>query len=51
MLSPRDILGADGRIAARLSRYEMRPEQLELADAVAAALAKGRHLIAESRPG
>ncbi|HND56728.1 MAG TPA: helicase, partial [Pirellulaceae bacterium] len=44
-------LGADGRIAARLSRYEMRPEQLELADAVAAALAKGRHLIAEAGTG
>ena len=31
------ILGPGGRIAARLSTYETRPEQLEMAEAVAAA--------------
>ena len=34
-----DILGPDGRIAARLANYEQRPQQLEMADAVARAIA------------
>ena len=31
------ILGADGRLAARLPGYEVRPQQIEMAAAVAAA--------------
>ena len=38
-LSPNDILGSSGRIAARLEHYEERPEQLAMADAVARAIA------------
>lgn len=45
------ILGAEGRIARRLSQYEERPQQLEMARAVAAALEGRRHLIAEAGTG
>lgn len=51
MLTPRDILGPGGRIAARLPHYEHRPQQLELADAVSQALADGSHLVAEAGTG
>ena len=34
-----NILGPGGKIAARLSAYEHRPQQLEMAEKVAAALA------------
>ncbi len=51
MLSSAEILGPSGRIAARLDHYEQRREQLEMADAVAAALAQRRHLIAEAGTG
>jgi ATP-dependent DNA helicase DinG len=46
-----DILGPEGRIAARLSNYECRPQQLEMADAVAQAIANKRHLVAEAGTG
>ena len=39
MLSPAEILGPSGRIAARLDHYEHRREQLAMAEAVAEALA------------
>lgn len=51
MLTPADILGPGGRIAARLTNYEHRPQQLELAEAVARALADGSHLVAEAGTG
>ncbi|MFO0905457.1 MAG: helicase C-terminal domain-containing protein [Pirellulales bacterium] len=51
MLTPADILGPGGRIAARLSHYEHRPQQLEMADAVALALREGRHLVVEAGTG
>ena len=38
MLDSLEILGAQGRIAARLSNYEERPQQLEMAAAVSKAL-------------
>ena len=38
MIDPVEILGPQGRIAARLQHYEERPQQLEMADAVAAAI-------------
>jgi len=51
MLTPADILGPDGRIAARLPGYEMRPQQLQMADAVADAMRERRHLIVEAGTG
>lgn len=50
-LSPRDILGPDGRIARRLPAYEHRPEQLDMADEVAQALQEQRHLMVEAGTG
>ena len=46
-----DILGPEGRIAARLPHYEHRPQQLEMAAAVATALAERKHLIVEAGTG
>ena len=46
-----DILGPQGRIAQRLSGYEHRQEQLDMAEAIAAAMAAGEHLIAEAGTG
>lgn len=51
IMNPADILGPAGRIAARLSRYEHRPQQIEMADAVADAIGRGHHLIAEAGTG
>ena len=51
MLTTTDILGPEGRIAARLPHYEERPEQLQMANAVAAALQEGHHLISEAGTG
>jgi ATP-dependent DNA helicase DinG len=51
MLTPREILGPDGRAAARLPNYEFRPQQLEMAEAVAAALEREEHLVVEAGTG
>ena len=51
MLTTDEILGPAGRIAARLEHYERRPEQLAMAEAVAQAIAKKHHLIAEAGTG
>jgi ATP-dependent DNA helicase DinG len=51
MLTPADILGPSGSIAARLKQYEHRPEQLQMAEAVARSLAEGRHLVVEAGTG
>jgi ATP-dependent DNA helicase DinG len=50
-ISAADILGPAGRIAARLANYESRPQQLEMAQAVAQAIAAKRHLVAEAGTG
>src|SRR3954470_17193106 len=50
-LTAADILGPEGRIAARLSNYEHRPQQLDMADAVARAIAGRHHLVAEAGTG
>lgn len=50
-LTARDILGPQGRIAARLKHYEHRTQQLEMADAVAAAIVGKQHLIVEAGTG
>ncbi len=46
-----DILGPEGRIAARLANYECRPQQLEMAEAVASAITAKHHLVAEAGTG
>ena len=47
-----DILGPDGSIARRLgARYEHRPQQLEMAEAVSAAFTGGHHLMVEAGTG
>ncbi len=46
-----DVLGPGGVIARRLPGYEPRPEQLAMAEAVEAAIAQKRHLIAEAGTG
>jgi ATP-dependent DNA helicase DinG len=46
-----DVLGPGGAIARALANYEPRPQQLSMAEAVAAALAQGRHLLAEAGTG
>ncbi len=51
MLSVADILGPAGRIAKRLAHYEHRPQQLAMADAVAAAIEGRHHLVAEAGTG
>ena len=50
-LTPLEILGPQGRIAARLKHYEHRVQQLQMADAVADAIRRGKHLIAEAGTG
>ncbi|MEM7781773.1 MAG: helicase C-terminal domain-containing protein [Planctomycetota bacterium] len=45
------ILGAGGRIAARLENYEERPEQLKMADAVARVIREKKHLAVEAGTG
>jgi ATP-dependent DNA helicase DinG len=45
------ILGPDGAIARRLRNYESRPQQLEMADAVAEAIADKHHLMVEAGTG
>ena len=51
MTSVPEILGPAGKIAGRLAHYEHRPQQLAMAEAVAAALAEGQHLIVEAGTG
>jgi ATP-dependent DNA helicase DinG len=50
-LNVSDILGPGGRIARRLSNYEARPQQLDMAEAVARAIDGKRHLVAEAGTG
>ena len=50
-LTAQSVLGPEGRIAARLERYEHRPEQLEMAEAVEQAIADEKHLIVEAGTG
>jgi ATP-dependent DNA helicase DinG len=50
-LTPESILGPDGRIAHRLKAYEQRPEQLQMAQAVARAITEKKHLVVEAGTG
>jgi ATP-dependent DNA helicase DinG len=45
------VLGDKGLIARRLPNYESRPQQLQMADAVAAAIASREHLVVEAGTG
>jgi ATP-dependent DNA helicase DinG len=51
MQSPSDILGPDGQLARRLPGFAARPQQQEMAEAVAQALADNSLLIAEAGTG
>ncbi len=51
MVSSIEILGPEGRIAARLKDYEHREEQLAMAEAVADAIENEHHLIVEAGTG
>jgi len=51
MLSPDDLLGPDGRLAARLAGWESRPQQLEMARLVAEAIRGRRHAVVEAGTG
>jgi ATP-dependent DNA helicase DinG len=51
MLTVESILAPGGRISRRLKNYEQRPQQLAMAEAVAAALAGGEHLAVEAGTG
>ncbi len=46
-----DILGPRGAIAAKLADYEVRPPQLEMAQAVAEAIDQNHHLMVEAGTG
>lgn len=50
-LSVADVLAEDGLISRRLSGYESRQEQLDMADAVAAAIESEQHLVVEAGTG
>ena len=51
MSTVEELLGAGGTIAQRLASYEERPEQMDLARAVEAALANRTSLLAEAGTG
>jgi len=50
-MSLEDILGPDGTIARHLPRYEPRQQQLQMAHAVAEAIAEPHHLLVEAGTG
>ena len=50
-MDSQEILGQGGLIAKRLPNYEERPQQLEMADAVAEAIRAKQHLIVEAGTG
>jgi ATP-dependent DNA helicase DinG len=51
MLNAEDILGAKGTIARKLTGYEFRPQQLQMAHAVSAAMQHEHHLVVEAGTG
>ncbi len=51
MSAHHDILGKGGAISRQLANYEPRPQQLQMADAVARALADRQHLMVEAGTG
>lgn len=51
MLTPDELLGPSGRLAARLAGWESRPQQLEMARLVAEAIRERRHAVVEAGTG
>lgn len=50
-MTPRQVLAADGPLADLVDGYAARPQQMEMAEAIAAALEKGESLICEAGTG
>jgi len=50
-MNAHEILGPDGLVARRLTAYEHRPQQLEMAEAAVRAIAGSNHLIVEAGTG
>ena len=50
-LTTRSVLDVEGQISRRLPSYESRPEQVQMAEAVEAAIADKEHLIVEAGTG
>jgi ATP-dependent DNA helicase DinG len=50
-LDPAAILGPGGAVARRMPSYELRPQQLQMADAVARAIERPGHLVVEAGTG
>jgi ATP-dependent DNA helicase DinG len=50
-MSVASILGPEGQIAQRLPSYEVRPQQMAMAEAVADAIKERRHLMVEAGTG
>jgi len=51
MTTPDDLLSPEGRLAARLAGWEPRPQQLEMARLVAAAIQERKHAVIEAGTG
>src|SRR5262245_23903448 len=51
MSSSAGVLGPNGLIAQRLPRYESRPQQLDMAEAVEQAISQQSHLMVEAGTG
>ena len=51
MLTVEEILGPDGLIAKRIPGFEHRPQQIQMAEAVASAMATPNHLVVEAGTG
>jgi ATP-dependent DNA helicase DinG len=51
MTTPADLLAPGGRLSARLAGWESRPQQVEMANLVAAAIRERRHAIIEAGTG
>ena len=51
MTTPEEFLAPGGRLAARLAGWESRPQQIEMANLVAEAIAARKHAIVEAGTG
>jgi ATP-dependent DNA helicase DinG len=50
-MTPRELIGPDGPVAAAYPGFEARPQQVDMVEAVAEALAKKRQLLVEAGTG
>ena len=51
MLTPANILGAGGAIASLIPDFTVRPQQVEMAEAIGAAISRGESIICEAGTG